>query len=148
MSGFISYQLPVKKLTETSQLPNKANAFDAGLDLYNDEKETVTLAPGERKLFSKGISIAIPPGRVGLIWPRYGHAVKKGLDTMAGVIDSPYRGEVKVLLINHSDDYQVYSPGDKIAQIIIQPAPDFTAIETEDLDDTSRGKNGFGSSGQ
>ena len=74
-------------------------------------------------------------------------AVKKGLDTMAGVIDSPYRGEVKVLLVNHDEDYQVYSPGDKIAQIIIQQAPDFTPVAVDNLNETSRGENGFGSSG-
>lgn len=147
MSAYISYQLPVKRLTETAKLPDKANLFDAGLDLYCDEKEVVTLAPGQRKLFSTGISVAIPKGFVGLIWPRSGHAVKKGLDTMAGVIDAPYRGEVKVLLINHDQDYQIYSPGDKIAQMIIQTAPDFTPTEVENLDETSRGENGFGSSG-
>ena len=144
---FISRELPVKRLTNTSKLPDKANLFDAGLDLYSDEKEVITLAPGERRLFSTGISVAIPKGFVGLIWPRSGHAVKTGLDTMAGVIDSPYRGEVKVLLINHSQDYQIYRHGDKIAQLIIQQAPDFTPVETENLNETSRGNNGFGSSG-
>ena len=147
MTAYLSYELPVKRLTETAKLPDKANLFDGGLDLYCDEKEVVTLAPGERKLFSTGISVAIPRGFVGLIWPRSGHAVKKGLDTMAGVIDAPYRGEVKVLLINHSDEHQVYSPGDKIAQLLISLSPDFTAIEVEDLDETSRGDKGFGSSG-
>jgi len=144
---YLSYQLPVKRLTDTAKLPDKANLFDAGLDLYCDEKEVVTLAPGERRLFSTGISVAIPKSFVGLIWPRSGHAVKKGLDTMAGVIDSPYRGEVKVLLVNHSDEYQQYSPGDKIAQMLIQVIPDFTPVEVENLDDTSRGDKGFGSSG-
>jgi dUTP pyrophosphatase len=148
MSAYLSYQLPVKRLTETAKLPDKANLFDAGLDLYCDEKEVVRLAPGERKLFSTGVSVAIPKGFVGLIWPRSGHAVKKGLDTMAGVIDAPYRGEIKVLLVNHSDEYQYYSPGDKIAQMLIQVIPDFTAVEVENLDETSRGDNGFGSSGQ
>ena len=147
MSAYLSYKLPVKRLTETAKLPDKANLFDAGLDLYSDEKEVVTLAPGERKLFSTGISVAIPKGFVGLIWPRSGHAVKKGLDTMAGVIDAPYRGEVKVLLVNHSDEHQVYSPGDKIAQILIQRIDDFTPVAYNDLDETSRGENGFGSSG-
>lgn len=148
MSTFLSYELPVKLLTETAKLPDKANLFDAGLDLYCDEKETVRLAPGERRLFSTGISMAIPKGFVGLIWPRSGHAVKKGLDTMAGVIDAPYRGEVKVLLVNHSDNYECYSPGDKIAQILIQRIDDFTPVAYNDLDETSRGENGFGSSGQ
>jgi dUTP pyrophosphatase len=148
MSAYLSYELPVKRLTKTSVLPDKANLFDAGLDLYCDEKEVVTLAPGERKLFSTGISMAIPKGFVGLIWPRSGHAVKKGIDTLAGVVDSPYRGEVKVLLINESNGYQTFAPGDKIAQMIIQHAPDFTPTEVDDLDNTSRGDSGFGSSGQ
>ena len=144
---FISYELPVKLLTETAKLPDKAYPFDAGLDLYCDEKEVVVLAPGQRKKFSIGIAMAIPKGWVGLIWPRSGLADKEGLDRLAGVIDPRYRGEVKVLLINHSDEHQVYSPGDKIAQIIIQQAPDFTPVVTENLDETSRGENGFGSSG-
>ena len=148
MSTFLSYELPVKLLTDTAKLPDKANLFDAGLDLYCDEKEVIRLAPGERRLFSTGISMAIPKGFVGLIWPRSGHAVKKGLDTMAGVIDAPYRGEVKVLLVNHSDNYENYSPGDKIAQILIQRIDDFTPVAYNDLDATDRGENGFGSSGQ
>jgi dUTP pyrophosphatase len=147
MSTFISYELPVKLLTTTAQLPTKVNLFDAGLDLYCDEKETVTIPPGQRKLISTGISIAIPKGFVGLIWPRSGHAVKKGIDTLAGVIDAPYRGEVKVLLQNESDEFQIFQPGDKIAQIIIQHAPDFTPVACDDLSETSRGENGFGSSG-
>ena len=146
MSVYISYQLPVKKLTETAKLPDKANLFDAGLDLYCDEN-LVSLAPGERKLISTGISMAIPRGFVGEIWPRSGHAVKGGIDTMAGVIDSDYRGEVKVLIINHDGKVQLFRKGDKIAQMLIKHIPDFTPIEVENLNDTTRGNNGFGSSG-
>jgi len=149
MSAYLSFELPVKRLTPTAKLPEKANLFDAGLDLYSDEvKEVITLAPGERRLFSTGIAVGIPKGFVGLIWPRSGLAVKKGIDTLAGVIDAPYRGEVKVLLINESNGFQTFAPGDKIAQMIIQHVPDFTPVEVEDLDETSRGENGFGSSGQ
>jgi dUTP pyrophosphatase len=148
MSTFISHELPVKLLTETAKLPDKANLFDAGLDLYCDEKEVVRLAPGERRLFSTGISVAIPKGFVGLIWPRSGHAVKKGLDTMAGVIDSGYRNEIKVLLINESSSFQTIYPKDKIAQMLLQHSPDFTPIQYDELDQTSRGLKGFGSSGE
>jgi dUTP pyrophosphatase len=148
MSTFESRELPVKLLTPTAKLPDKANAFDAGLDLYCDEKEVVTLAPGQRKLFSTGISVAIPKGFVGLIWPRSGHAVKKGLDTMAGVIDSGYRNEIKVLLINESSSFQTIYPKDKIAQMLLQHSPDFTPIQYDELDQTSRGLKGFGSSGE
>jgi dUTP pyrophosphatase len=147
MSIFESRELAVKLLTSTAKLPDKANTFDAGLDLYNDEKETITIAPGQRRLISTGIAVAIPKGFVGLIWPRSGHAVKKGIDTMAGVIDSPYRGEVKVLLVNESDEYQTFNFGDKIAQILIQYSPDFTPVAVDNLSETSRGENGFGSSG-
>jgi dUTP pyrophosphatase len=147
MSTFISHELPVKLLTPTAQLPTKANLFDAGLDLYSDEKETITIPPGQRRLISTGIAVAIPKGFVGLIWPRSGHAVKKGVDTMAGVIDAPYRGEVKVLLQNESDEYQTFNFGDKIAQMIIQQAPDFTPVSVDNLNETSRGESGFGSSG-
>jgi dUTP pyrophosphatase len=147
MSTFESRELAVKLLTPTAKLPDKANTFDAGLDLYNDEQETITIAPGQRRLISTGIAVAIPKGFVGLIWPRSGHAVKKGIDTMAGVIDSPYRGEVKVLLVNESDEYQTFNFGDKIAQILIQHSPDFTPVAVDNLSETSRGENGFGSSG-
>lgn len=148
MSTFISYELPVKLLTETAKLPDKANLFDGGLDLYNDEKEVITLAPGQRKKFSIGISMAIPKGFVGTIWPRSGLADKEGLDRLAGVIDSTFRGEVKALLINHSDEHQVYKPGDKIAQMLITYSPNFTPVAKDSLDETSRGENGFGSSGR
>ena len=147
MSTFESRELPVKLLTPTAKLPDKANAFDAGLDLYNDEQETITIAPGQRRLISTGIAVSIPKGFVGLIWPRSGHAVKKGIDTMAGVIDSPYRGEVKVLLVNESSEYQTFNYGDKIAQMLLQYSPDFTPVAVENLNETSRGENGFGSSG-
>lgn len=143
---YVSYELPVKLLTETAKLPDKANLFDAGLDLYCDE-ELVSLAPGERKLISTGIAMAIPKRYVGLIWPRSGHAVKGGIDTLAGVIDSSYRGEVKVLLVNHDGKVQLFRKGDKIAQILIQAIDDFTPVAYNDLGDTSRGDKGFGSSG-
>jgi dUTP pyrophosphatase len=146
MSAFLSFDLPVKCLTKTAKLPNKANLFDAGLDLYCDE-ELVSLAPGERKLVSTGLAMAIPKGFVGLIWPRSGHAVKGGIDTMAGVIDSTYRGEVKVLLVNHDGKVQLFRKGDKVAQMLIQHSPDFTSMAVDDLNETSRGENGFGSSG-
>lgn len=147
MSTFEIRELPVKLLTPTAKMPDKANTFDAGLDLYNDEQETITIGPGQRRLISTGIAVAIPKGFVGLIWPRSGHAVKKGIDTMAGVIDAPYRGEVKVLLVNESNSYQTFNYGDKIAQMLIQYSPDFMPLAVENLDETSRGENGFGSSG-
>jgi dUTP pyrophosphatase len=143
---FVSYELPVKLLTETAKLPDKANLFDAGLDLYCDE-ELVSLAPGERKLVSTGIAMEIPKTYVGLIWPRSGHAVKGGIDTMAGVIDASYRGEVKVLLVNHDGKVQLFRKGDKIAQILIQKVDDFTPVAYNDPGGTSRGNKGFGSSG-
>ena len=145
---FDTYVLPIKLLTATAKLPTKENAFDAGLDLFCDELEKIKLLPGERRLFSTGISMAIPDGYVGLIWPRSGHAVKAGIDTMAGVIDATYRGHVKVLLVNHSDDVQVFEPGERIAQIIIQKSPNFMCVKVDDLNDTARGSGGFGSTGR
>ena len=123
-----------------------AKEGDAGADLKASE-DTVIPSKG-RCLVSTGISMAIPIGYVGLIWPRSGLAVKHGIDSGAGVIDSGYRGEIRVLLFNHSEsDFEVVK-GDRIAQILIQKieSPQFVQVET--LDETERGSGGFGSTGK
>ena len=143
----------VKRLTETAQLPIQANPSDAGWDLYADED--VEIWPGETKLISTGISLEIPDGYVGLIWDRSSMGVK-GIHRHAGVIDSGYRGEVKVCLhnskqlieaVSRSNELTV-SRGDRIAQILFQEVPAFKLVETDTLVETARGAGGFGSSGK
>ena len=99
-------------------LPQYAHKGDAGADLRAAEPKII--APRSRELIATGISLELPDGYVGLIWPRSGLAVKRGLDCGAGVIDSHYRGEIKVLLFNHSDTEIQIQSGDRIAQLIIQ----------------------------
>lgn len=138
-------KLLVKKLDKNAKLPAYAHSTDAGLDIYCNEE--YLLKPNERRLFTTGIQIAVPQGCVGLIWDKSGLAVNNGLKTMAGVIDEGYRGEIKILVINLNDaDYQVekYS---KIAQLIVQKKEAVDIEEADDLEDTIRGDNGFGSTG-
>ena len=103
--------------------------------------------PSQRRLVKTAISVAIPEGYVGLIWPRSGLAVKSGVDVFAGVIDSGYRGEVRVCLYNSSETQLDINKGDRIAQILFQEIPRTTIVEVDDLNDSKRGQGGFGSSG-
>ena len=98
-------------------------------------------------VFHTGLAMEIPEGYVGLIWPRSGLAVKNGIDVFAGVIDSGYRGEIKVCLYNSSDWNVDFKAGERIAQIIIQKLEYVEMLEVEHLQDSSRGEGGFGSSG-
>ena len=145
--------IKVKKLSPTAIVPTKSRKSDAGYDLYADEN--FTLRPEETILISTGIALAIPDGYAGLIWDRSGLG-SKGIHRHAGVVDSSYRGEVKVALSNsHSGEGSDYldntyfiTKGDRIAQILFQKVPHFELVETEELDDTNRGSSGFGSSGR
>lgn len=134
------------KLLDPDALPPKRQSKTAaGFDLHSLEE--YRLYPGERRLFSTGIAMAIPDFCVGLIWPRSGLATK-GIDTMAGVIDSDYRGEIKVLLINHSEEPILIEQGQRIAQLLIQSVNNWLEDRLVlQLDDTSRGYGGFGSTG-
>ena len=138
-------EIKVKKISESAITPTKANEFDAGWDLYASEDAIID--PSKAELISTDISFAIPEGYVGLIWDRSGMAAKRGLHRFAGVIDSGYRGEIKVCLWNSSDKYCVINAGERIAQILFQEVPSFTMVEVNSLDDTDRGTGGFGSSG-
>ncbi len=137
--------IPIKKLSPAAKLPGYAHPWDAGMDLYS--AETTTILPHERKLISTGIALAIPSGLVGLVWDKSGIATNHGLKTMAGVIDAGYRGEVKILVHNLSTKPYTVEAGSKIAQLLIQPVEQREIIEVEELDDTSRGEKGFGSTG-
>ena len=135
----------VKKLSSKGTVPTKANASDAGWDLYSSEDAIID--PSNSELISTDIAMAIPEGYVGLIWDRSSMAAKRGLHRFAGVIDSGYRGEIKVCLWNSSDKYSVIKAGERVAQLLFHRVPSFSLKEVESLDDTERGKGGFGSSG-
>ena len=139
-------ELKVQKLSKYARLPSKANQDDAGWDLY--ASEDAIIEPAHRTIVGTDIAMAIPTGYVGLIWERSGLATNRGIHRFAGVIDSGYRGEIKVCLWNASDEHYVINKGDRVAQLLIQPVPAFPLIEVQNLDNTDRGSDGFGSSGQ
>ena len=135
-----------KKLTDDATVPTRGSKGAAGFDLYS--REPWRLFPGERHLFSTGIAMQVPDFCFGHICPRSSLAMK-GIDVMAGVVDSDYRGDIGVLLINHSDSPVEISTGDRIAQMVIQSHNGFlhTAV-VDELDDTDRGDGGYGSTGK
>lgn len=126
-------------------LPSRASYGAAGFDLM--AADGVTVYPGQRAMIATGFAWAIPDGYVGMIRPRSGLAVKHGIDVLAGVIDSDYRGEVKVVLINHGERAVEFQQGDRIAQMVIQPVIMSEIEEVSDLGETERGAGGFGSTG-
>lgn len=138
--------IKIKILNRSIQVPKYAHAGDAGLDLYSSIN--CELRPFERKKIPTGIKISIPQGYAGFIQPRSGLAAKYGISIVntPGLIDSGYRGEVCAILIN-LDPKNVFKvkKGDKICQLVIQKVEKFNLEVTEDLDETSRGEGGFGS---
>lgn len=144
----MSLDVLIKKVNKCGEIPKYTREGDGALDLKSCDDYII--APGERKLIDIGISIAIPDGYCALVLPRSGNAIKHGitLPNAPGLIDSNYRGEIKVPLINHdkSKEFRV-NKGDRIAQLLIIEYPKINFIEVEELDNTSRGENGFGSSG-
>lgn len=138
-------KLKVKKLTESAKLPFHAHKGDAGIDLFSDE-ETV-IYPGETKAVSTGISLEIPEGYVGLIWDRSSMAFRYSIHTLSGVIDSGYRGEIKVIINNLGKEEFRIEKGMKFAQMLIQPVLAVEIEEVELLTETSRQEGGFGSTG-
>jgi len=135
----------VKLLTENARVPAIQSKGAAGYDIYSDQK--LLLFPSERKLVSTGISLNIPNSYYGRIAPRSSLAVK-GIDVGAGVVDSDYRGEVKVLLINNSKDMFEIKHGDRIAQLILEKIAHCEIQVVDNLDETERGEGGFGSTGK
>jgi len=141
--------IKVKRLDADLPLPGYAHPGDAGLDLYSSE--CVIIHPGERKLIPTGIAMAIPAGYAGFVQPRSGLALKKGLGIVnaPGLIDSHYRGEIKIIAINMDSANPIeVTKGDKIAQLVIQKVTFAELIDVDELDDTERGDKGFGSSDQ
>ena len=140
--------LPIKRLDLTVDLPSYAYEGDAGLDLRANED--VTLMPHERRLVSTGLAVAIPEGYAGFVQPRSGLALKEGLSmaNTPGLIDSHYRGELKVCAINLDPERSIHiERGERIAQLVIQRVPVVSLVEVDELDETDRGAGGFGSSG-
>ena len=142
-------QLRITRLGEAARLPSRAHGGDAGLDLYS--VEPVTLAPGERASVGTGIAIEIPPRHAGLVLPRSGLAHRHGIALVnaPGLIDSGYRGEVRVLLLNTDPEnaFEI-APGDRIAQLLVTPFAEVDPTEVDQLATTVRGNGGFGSSGR
>ena len=140
--------LTIKRLDDDVELPRYAYPGDAGLDLRSNAD--LVLEPFERKLIPTGLAIAIPEGYAGFVQPRSGLALKQGLSfpNTPGLIDSHYRGELKVVAINLDPQNPILiNKGDRIAQLVIQEVPVVNLVEVKELDETDRGSGGFGSSG-
>ena len=135
----------IKKIEESAIIPTRATDSDAGYDLYSTN-DGVVPARG-RKVVSTGIAIAIPPGYYGRVAPRSGLAVKRGIDVLAGVVDSGYRGGVGVVLQNLSDEDFPFKKGDRVAQLILEQCNTIGWVELEELEDSTRSDGGFGSTG-
>jgi dUTP diphosphatase len=142
-------ELKVTLLADAARLPTRAHVGDAGLDLH--AAEAATLGPGERASVGTGIAVEIPDGHAGLVLPRSGLAARHGIALVnsPGLIDAGYRGEVRVLLLN-TDREQAFQiePGERIAQLLVTPFAPAEPVEAGQLAASSRGANGFGSSGR
>lgn len=141
--------LKIKKLDTGLPTPRYANPGDAGLDLY--AAEDVVLQPGRRAMIATGIAVAIPQGFAGFVQPRSGLAARQGLSIVntPGLIDSGYRGEIKVIAINtDADEVITIKRGDRVAQLVIQEVPTVSIVEVDELDETERAAGGFGSTGK
>jgi dUTP pyrophosphatase len=142
-------RLPVRLLSADALLPTRAHEGDAGLDLH--AAEAVTIGPGERVAVHTGIAVEIPPGHAGLVLPRSGLAERHGISLVnaPGLVDSGYRGELRVLLLNtdRNEPFEV-QPGDRIAQLLLTPHGAAEPLEAAELAASARGDGGFGSSGR
>lgn len=138
-------KLKVKRIHQDARLPGYGHPGDAGLDLFS--AVAATLEPGNVMAVPTGIQVAIPPDHVGLIWDKSGISLS-GVHRLAGVVDAGYRGEIKVVMVNLGRDPFPIEQGMKIAQMLIQPVVLVSVVESDDLDETERGQNGFGSTGR
>ena len=141
-------ELPIRRLHEDAVLPERAYAGDAGLDLAACERHE--LGPGERAVVGTGLAVAIPAGHAGFVQPRSGLAAKHGLTIVntPGLVDEGYRGELRVILLNtDAREAFVVEPGMRIAQLVVLPVPALDPVEVDELPDSERGADGFGSSG-
>lgn len=134
---------------EDLPLPKAASLYASGIDLFSAEEDTVEIDQGDRKLISTGIKIALPIGFEAQVRPRSGLAYRYGITVLntPGTIDSDYRGVIKIILINHGKDKYFVNRGDRIAQLVIQKIFQPILLEIKELDNTKRGKGGFGHTG-
>lgn len=142
----------IKKLERMAVIPTKGSTEAAGYDLYAyiPDHQSIGILPGETAKINTGIAMEIPTGYAGLIYARSGLATKHGLApaNKVGVVDSDYRGEIVVALHNHSNQLQLVESGERIAQLVITPFLSVEFNEVDELDNTSRGEGGFGSTGK
>lgn len=143
-------KVKLKKLNPDAQMPSYGSEFSAGADLCACIESELVIEPGQTAFVGTGLAMELPCGYVALIYARSGLACKRGLApaNKVGVIDSDYRGEIKVALYNHSCETQTIMPNERIAQMVVTPyiKCDFEIADT--LDDTVRGEGGFGSTGR
>jgi dUTP pyrophosphatase len=139
-------KLEFKRLDPAARLPTRGSQFAAGLDLYAIER--IIIEPHQRALVRTGLSVAIPHGFYGRVAPRSGLAVQHGLDVLAGVIDSDYRGEILCALINHGAEPLEIEAGLRVAQLVVEAIATPEPVWSEDLGETERGEGGFGSTGK
>jgi dUTP pyrophosphatase len=142
-------ELRITRLTPGAKLPSRAHEGDAGLDLH--AAEAATIEPGERAAVATGIAVEIPVGFAGLVLPRSGLAARHGIALVnaPGLIDSGYRGEIRVLLLNtdRREQFRI-APGERIAQLVLTPVADAEPVEVAELAASVRGEGRFGSSGR
>ena len=150
ITGSVPEFIRVKRVTETARVPERKTIGAAGYDLFADIENPVYIIPGETVMISSGIAFEIPKDYFGAIYARSGLAVKQGIrpSTCVSVIDSDFRGAVGLPLYNDSDEVRIIHPGDRVAQIVFQKALIVEIELVEDLEETERGSNGFGSTGK
>jgi len=141
--------LQIQRLPHAPGLPSYETAGSAGMDLRAANSDALTLAPGGRALIPTGLKLAIPLGYEAQVRPRSGLALKHGVTVLnsPGTIDSDYRGELKVILINLGQAPFIIQPGERVAQLVLAPVAQLPVVEVEALDGTARGEGGFGSTG-
>ncbi len=142
--------IQVKKLSDTAKLPVRGSAEAAGYDLFADLAEPVGIAPGETRMIGTGLAMEIPKGYFGAIFARSGLALKEGLRpaNCVGVVDSDYRGPFMIALHNDSSEMRTIVPGERIAQMVVVPYLEVEFDVVRELEETSRGEGGFGSTGK
>lgn len=138
-------RLLFKRLHPAARLPTRGSAGAAGVDLYAVER--VVIAPGARAAVRTGLAAAVPAGFYGRVAPRSGLAVRHGIDVLAGVIDSDYRGEILCALVNHGEEPFEVEPGARVAQLVVEAIATPEPAWAEDLEETARDAGGFGSTG-